>query len=158
MTITLICPSPLTKDTATKDLISEYCKRLNDKVEFVDLKVKTKSSDSDDLVKKKQADAILAALDKFPQNTCFIAMDERGKQLNSMSFATELEKFMSNGQSHFCFIIGGAFGLTQNVLDKVELKLSLGNLVWPHRLVSVMLLEQLYRAQSILAGHPYHKA
>ena len=156
--ISILCPSSLLKDKATIDLVNKYSKRITAKITYPDLSVKTKPSDTGDLVKKKQGDAILAVLDKLPQNTALIALDERGKSLDSVAFANELEKFMGSGQSHICFIIGGAFGLTQDVLNKVHLKLSLGKMVWPHRLVSVMVLEQIYRAQSIIAGHPYHKA
>lgn len=156
--VTLLCPSPLMKDKSTRPLIDEYTKRISARIDCPVISVKTKPSDPDTLVKQKQAEALLTALEKLPQNTAIIVLDERGKNPDSIDFSQDIEKLILNGSSHFCFIIGGAFGLTQEILDKADYKLAFGKMVWPHRLVAVMLLEQIYRTQQILAGHPYHKA
>ena len=156
--VTILCPSPLLKDKTTRPLIDEYIKRIAAKVECPDIPIKTRPNDSDDTVKNKQADALLAAMAKLPNNTAIVALDERGKNIDSITFSGEIEKLALSGHSHICFVIGGAFGLTVAVTDKAHLTLSFGKMVWPHRLVGVMVLEQYYRAQQIAAGHPYHKA
>jgi 23S rRNA (pseudouridine1915-N3)-methyltransferase len=86
-----------------------------------------------------------------------IALDEGGKELSSTEFATHLCKQRDNSVRNIAFIIGGADGLHDNVLKKANLTLSLGRVTWPHLLVRGLLAEQLYRAQSILSGHPYHR-
>jgi 23S rRNA (pseudouridine1915-N3)-methyltransferase len=157
MTITLLCPSPLVKDSDIKSIADDYIKRLQDKVVVKELSVKTKPSDTLDVVKQKQGEAIIAAMEKLTQNTAVIVLDERGKPYDSRQLATQLSNYKNNGLSDVCIIIGGAFGLSEEVLKKSHVRLSLGNMVWPHRLVFVMILEQLYRAQQINMGHPYHK-
>jgi 23S rRNA (pseudouridine1915-N3)-methyltransferase len=157
MTITILCPSPLVKDNAIKTIADDYIKRLHDKVVIQELNVKTKTNDVADLVKQKQGDAIVIALSKLSQNTAIIALDERGKSYDSRQIATQLSHYKNDGLSDVCIIIGGAFGLSQDVLKKSHMRLSLGTMVWPHRLVFVMILEQLYRSQQINMGHPYHK-
>ena len=127
-------------------------------VDIVDLNVKTKPNDRDNEVKKKQGDVILAYIEKMGSGTAIIAMDERGKTYDSPEFSHHLNTLSVQGFSSLCFVVGGAFGLSNEVLSKCPYKLSLGKMVWPHRLIPLMLMEQLYRAQQINAGHPYHKA
>ncbi|MGB4106753.1 MAG: 23S rRNA (pseudouridine(1915)-N(3))-methyltransferase RlmH [Alphaproteobacteria bacterium] len=86
-----------------------------------------------------------------------IVLDERGDGLRSLDFAKTLEKLQNNGENYIQFIIGGADGLTEDVRNRANLLLSFGQQTWPHMLARVMLLEQIYRAQQILAGHPYHR-
>jgi 23S rRNA (pseudouridine1915-N3)-methyltransferase len=157
MAITILCPSALTKETAIQSLCDDYIKRIQGDVHIIECITKTKSNDTGDLVKTKQAESILKHIDKLPQNTALIALDERGKKISSPALSIQLEKMETQGFSSFCYIIGGAYGLDQSVLDKVHFKLSFGDMVWPHRLVAVMLLEQIYRAHQIRSGHPYHK-
>ncbi len=157
MTITILCPSPLVKDSDIKSIADDYIKRLQDKVVIKELSVKTKPRDTPESVKQKQGEAIIAATAKLTQNTAIIVLDERGKPYDSRQLATQFSNYKNNGLSDVCIIIGGAFGLPQEVLEKSDLRLSLGNMVWPHRLVFAMILEQLYRAQQINMGHPYHK-
>jgi len=84
-------------------------------------------------------------------------MDERGQTIKSVAFAEIFQKQMDIGHTHFQFIIGGADGLTQEVRERSNLLLSFGAQTWPHMLARIMLLEQIYRAQQILDGHPYHR-
>lgn len=156
--ITVLCPSPLSKDKATKPLIDEYIKRITSTVILHDLNVKLKTNETDATFKQKQGEALLSAINKLPNNTALIALDEHGKQMDSIAFAKDIEAIGLAGQSNLCFIIGGAFGLSDEVKAMAAKTLSFGHMVWPHKMVSVMLLEQLYRAQQILNGHPYHKA
>jgi 23S rRNA (pseudouridine1915-N3)-methyltransferase len=155
--ITVLCPSSLLSESSIESLISEYLKRIDYKVEFKNPKVKVNKNDSDDLVKQKQGQAIIDFLDK-QSNTAVIALDEHGKNLNSVDFAKMVEQQQVEGVSHIVFVIGGAFGLSSDVLKQCHIKLSFGKMVWPHKFVGLMLIEQIYRAQQILKGHPYHKA
>ena len=97
---------------------------------------------------------ILAALS--PAAT-LVALDARGTQWSSRDFADRLATWRERGIAELAFAIGGAEGLADPVLDRAAAILSLGAMTWPHLLVRGMLLEQLYRAQQILAGHPYHR-
>lgn len=146
------------KEAAIKSICDDYIKRITGLVTIIDTNVKVKPNDSVDLVKKKQGESMCAALDKMSPQCAVIAMDERGKTISSPDLSDELQKMILRGYSQFCFVIGGAFGLSDDVLNRADFKLSFGKMVWPHRLVAPMLLEQLYRAQKINAGHPYHKA
>ncbi len=104
----------------------------------------------------KPAEAALL-LKAIPAGAFVIALDERGKVLSSPQFATQLAQVRDGGAGDVCFVIGGADGLDQSVLDRADAKLSFGAMVWPHMLVRVMVAEQIYRAVSILAGTPYHR-
>jgi len=94
----------------------------------------------------------------MPDKAVVCALDERGKVVSSPDFAARLADWRDAGRADVQFVIGGADGLDRSVLDRADFKLSLGAMVWPHMLVRVMLAEQLYRATSILAGLPYHRA
>ncbi|MGB4058259.1 MAG: 23S rRNA (pseudouridine(1915)-N(3))-methyltransferase RlmH [Alphaproteobacteria bacterium] len=86
-----------------------------------------------------------------------IVMDERGDGLRSLDFAKTIEKLQNNSENHIQFIIGGADGLTDEIRGRANLLLSFGQQTWPHMLARIMLMEQIYRAQQILSGHPYHR-
>lgn len=156
MRITILCPSPLSNDKAVADLIATYSKRMDADMDIRCIKIKSGTTDSGDIVKKRQGDALLTEINKL-SSTCVIALDEKGRMPGSPELAKIIEDATLRGFSHFCYIIGGAYGLSQDVLNRADIKLSFGKMVWPHRLVAVMLLEQLYRAQQINKGHPYHK-
>lgn len=102
-----------------------------------------------------EADALRRAL---PQGARTICLDERGKLLSSPDLATRLADWRDSGTRDAAFLIGGADGLDPALRAAADLTLSFGPMVWPHMLVRVMLAEQLYRATSILAGTPYHRA
>jgi 23S rRNA (pseudouridine1915-N3)-methyltransferase len=86
-----------------------------------------------------------------------IALDEKGKEFTSQNFAKLIADFSLRGDSNLTFIIGGANGLDAQILNRANLKMSLSLMTFPHLMVRSILLEQLYRAQSIIAGHPYHR-
>lgn len=86
------------------------------------------------------------------------ALDERGKAISSPDFATRLAAWRDEGRGDVAFLIGGADGLAPGLVARADARLSLGAMVWPHMLARVMLAEQLYRAATILAGGPYHRA
>ncbi len=93
-----------------------------------------------------------------PKGALVCGLDERGKTLNSPDFAAMLAKWRDAGRQDVTFIIGGADGIDPALRDDADQLLSFGKMVWPHMLARVMLAEQLYRAASILAGAPYHRA
>jgi 23S rRNA (pseudouridine1915-N3)-methyltransferase len=103
---------------------------------------------------EREAALLLAAV---PKGAALVALDARGKSLDSAAFAQRLARWRDSGTSDVAFLIGGAEGLAERALKEAQLVLSLGAMTWPHLLVRGMLLEQLYRAQQILAGHPYHR-
>ena len=105
----------------------------------------------------KPAEAALLAR-QIPAGAAVIALDERGRQLSSPDFAALLARLRDDGQADAVFLIGGADGLDPELRDRASHSLSFGAMVWPHMLVRVMLAEQLYRAATILAGAPYHRA
>lgn len=107
-----------------------------------------------DRLKVREAELILAAL---PAGARLVALDGRGRQWSSRDFADRLADWRDRGVAALAFVIGGAEGLDQRLIDSADAVLSLGAMTWPHLLARCMLLEQLYRAQQILAGHPYHR-
>ena len=108
-----------------------------------------------DELKRREARLLL---DVLPDDAYVVALDGRGKQLSSEALAKKLQTLQDDGQRTALFVIGGADGHDQSLLDRANFTLSLGPQTWPHMLVRVMLAEQLYRADSILKGHPYHRA
>jgi 23S rRNA (pseudouridine1915-N3)-methyltransferase len=93
-----------------------------------------------------------------PKGALTCVMDERGREMASPDFANQLGTWRDQGTSDIAFLIGGADGLDPSLRASADFALSFGAMVWPHMLVRVMLAEQLYRAASILAGAPYHRA
>ena len=104
-------------------------------------------------IKRREGQALLAAL---PAQAFVVALDMDGTTPDSPGLAKLLEGWQSLGRP-ICFIIGGAEGLDASVIARADAKISLGRFTWPHMLVRVMLAEQLFRAHSILTGHPYHR-
>ena len=102
-----------------------------------------------------EADELLAAV---PPGAALVALDERGRDLTSEALAGQLGRWRDEGARAAAFLIGGPDGLGAAARERAALVLSLGRMTWPHMLVRAMLAEQLYRATTILAGHPYHRA
>ncbi|MCF6370203.1 23S rRNA (pseudouridine(1915)-N(3))-methyltransferase RlmH [Rhizobium halophilum] len=100
-----------------------------------------------------------AALEKaLPDNAVLVLLDEHGKTLDSESFAQTLGRLRDAGKRDLMVAIGGADGLDPVLHEKASLVINLGTMTWPHQLVRILIAEQLYRAVTILAGHPYHRA
>lgn len=100
--------------------------------------------------------AAIAAL--IPENAITIALDERGKAIDSATFARQLGRWRDESTANVVFVIGGADGLSPELRDTMKGVFAFGSATWPHQLVRIMLMEQIYRAATILAGHPYHRA
>lgn len=147
MTITIITVGARPKaETAT--LLHDFIKRLpahiHVKWQFI------KHGDGTPKTSKQQeAEAILRAL---PAKSTVVVLDENGKQLSSPQLAELV--FTKGGDT--CLVIGGAYGVTEEVMKRASFVWSLGKLVYPHQLVRIIIAEQLYRAHSIHVGHPYH--
>ena len=107
---------------------------------------------------KRMIEESIALANIIPERAAVVLLDERGTNLDSASLAAQLSKWRGNDRPAVVFIIGGADGLSESLRAKAELRMSFGAATWPHQLVRVMLLEQLYRATTILTGHPYHRA
>jgi 23S rRNA (pseudouridine1915-N3)-methyltransferase len=95
---------------------------------------------------------------KIPEKSVVVVLDECGDSIDSLGFARHLGRWRDESVANTFFLIGGADGLSPDLRRKAKLKLAFGAATWPHQIVRVMLLEQLYRAATILAGHPYHRA
>lgn len=139
-----------------RDLYEHYAARLDHgPLGALTLKeVEARRPLSPDALKRREADLILGAL---PKGARLIALDERGKALASHDFAALLGRWRDEGVQDLAFAIGGAGGLDASVRKAAALTLSLGPMTWPHLLVRALVAEQLYRAQCILSGHPYHR-
>jgi 23S rRNA (pseudouridine1915-N3)-methyltransferase len=105
-------------------------------------------------VKRRESEALLAAL---PESAFVVALDCAGETPDSEQLARLLERWLVAGRAP-CFLIGGAEGLDAKVIARADYVMSLGRLTWPHFLARAMLAEQMFRARSIAAGHPYHRA
>jgi 23S rRNA (pseudouridine1915-N3)-methyltransferase len=106
-------------------------------------------------LKAREADLLSRSI---PKGATLVALDARGQSLTSEAFAGRLGKWRDSGVADLAFVIGGADGLDKSLIDAAALVLSLGAMTWPHLLVRAMLAEQVYRAATILQGHPYHRA
>jgi 23S rRNA (pseudouridine1915-N3)-methyltransferase len=106
---------------------------------------------------KRMIEESIALANVIPQNAVVVLLDSRGENLDSAGFASQLARWRVDGRPALVFLIGGADGLATSLHEKADLRLSFGTATWPHQLVRVMLLEQLYRATTILSGHPYHR-
>jgi 23S rRNA (pseudouridine1915-N3)-methyltransferase len=103
----------------------------------------------------EEATAISAVI---PEKSVLVALDERGENIDSAAFARHLGRWRDDQATNTIFAIGGADGLSPDLRRKAKLRMAFGSATWPHQMVRVMLLEQIYRAATILAGHPYHRA
>ena len=156
MRITVICVGKI-KEKFYTDALAEYRKRLSKycKLEIVDEKTKENASAHEiELVKAKEGERILSAI---KEDMYVIALAIEGKMLDSVELSEKIEKLGLSGSSHVAFVIGGSLGLDSRVLNRADMKLSFSKMTFPHQLMRVILLEQIYRAYRIMTGAPYHK-
>ena len=148
------------KEKYYKDAISEYSKRLTSYcklniIEVNDEKTKEGASDNEnEVVLRKEKDRILKHIN---DSDYVIALAIDGKSMDSVEFANAINKLGINSVSNICFIIGGSLGLHNDVLHKANMRLSFSDMTFPHQLMRVILLEQIYRAYRIINNEPYHK-
>lgn len=134
-----------------QELFNSYQKRLRPSLDLFEVEEKRPLAGTE--LMAREADLIA---EKIPDGAFLVTLDERGKALKSRVFAQKIEEIRDGGRD-VAFVIGGADGLAAHMRDRADMVLGFGPQTWPHMLVRVMLAEQLYRAQSILAGHPYHR-
>ena len=143
-----------------RDLVSRYidraqaCGRPLGLPEFITVEVPESRASSADARKLDEAKALLAAI---PEKAVIMALDERGRTIASADFAERIGRWRDDGRPALSVLIGGADGLHQDLRERADLVLSFSPMTWPHQLARIMAAEQLYRATTILSGHPYHR-
>jgi 23S rRNA (pseudouridine1915-N3)-methyltransferase len=159
MKITILCVGKV-KEKFYRDAIDEFSKRLSrycklDIVEVTDEKTTEEASDTElRLVKDKEGDRLLKNIKDDGYVIC-LCID--GKQLDSEELADKIDNLGIQGTSHIYLIIGGSLGLSEQVIRRADYKLSFSKMTFPHQLMRVILLEQIYRAYRIINHEPYHK-
>lgn len=159
MKITLITVGKI-KEKYLKDAIAEYTKRLSkycklEIVEVADEKTPDNASETvEEQIRSKEAERIL----KYVKDDAYVVtLEILGKQVTSEELADKIDTLGIQGTSHIVFIIGGSIGLGQDVLKRSNYALSFSKMTFPHQLMRVILLEQIYRSYRIINGEPYHK-
>ncbi len=147
MKITILCAGKL-KESYFVRAVDEYSKRLS---RYCTLKIDEVSDGPDP---KSEADRMKKRL---PPDAYVIACEIRGQRFSSADFSQKLESIMINGDGHIVFLIGGSDGLHESISSLADLKVSFSDLTFPHMLMRVILLEQIYRAFRIMNHEPYHK-
>lgn len=152
-----ICAVGRLRSGPERELVDDYLARFNKigRAHGLGPATVTSVEDKKNTGSGAEADLLRRAL---PKGGIVCALDERGRTLSSPEFATLISRWRDEGQPDASFVIGGADGLTSELVNSANLTLSFGTMVWPHLLVRVMLAEQLYRGASILANMPYHRA
>lgn len=149
------------KDSPERELAERYRKRAADvgrRIGFRDVEILEIRESRAAEVAKRTIEESIALANVIPEKSAVVLLDQRGESLDSAKLATRLARWRDDGKPAAVFIIGGDDGLAQTLRDQAVLQLSFGAATWPHQLVRVMLLEQLYRCTTILSGHPYHRA
>ncbi|MCX7298637.1 MAG: 23S rRNA (pseudouridine(1915)-N(3))-methyltransferase RlmH [Hyphomicrobiales bacterium] len=143
------------------ELAERYAKRTTQTGRALGLKavevIEIRESRADDAAKRMIEESI-ALMTIIPPSAVVVLLDVKGENRDSDQLAAQLSAWRANDVPAVVFIIGGADGFAPSLRDKATLRLSFGAATWPHQLVRVMLLEQIYRATTILTGHPYHRA
>lgn len=159
MKITVIAVGKI-KEKYLKDALAEYSKRLSrycklEIIEVADEKTPDQASEAaEDLIRAKEGERIL----KHIRDDMFvITLEIGGKMLTSEEFADKIETLSVQGKSSIAFVIGGSIGLGKEVLKRSDFALSFSKMTFPHQLMRVVLLEQVYRGYRIMNGEPYHK-
>ncbi len=159
MKITLLTVGKI-KEDYYRAACAEYVKRLSkyanlEIVEVADEKTPDGASAAlEEQIKEKEADRILS---KWDENAYTFVLAIEGKQTDSVGFSKSLDELGIYGKSHIQFVIGGSLGLSDKVIKKADRLLSFSKMTFPHQLMRVVLLEQIYRAYRIMKGEPYHK-
>lgn len=148
------------KEKYLRDAIAEYTKRLSrycklETIEVADEKTPDNASENaEEMIRQKEAERLLKYI---REDAYLITLEIGGKQLTSEEFSEKIEKLGIQGTSHIIFVIGGSIGIGKEVLKKSDYALSFSKMTFPHQLMRVILLEQIYRGYRIMSGEPYHK-
>lgn len=149
------------KKGAETDLIDRYCERFSRSATSLGLTF----SGVHEIVESRASSAALRQAEEAEKLTTavtsggyFIALDERGKTMSSTEFAALIERQKNSGTRQLIIAIGGPDGLSEAIRQRADQLISFGRMTWPHQIVRILLAEQLYRATTILSGHPYHRA
>ena len=158
MKVTLICVGKV-KEKFYRDAIKEYEKRLGayiklNTIEISDEKVKVENDSEIALAMEKEGNNILS---KIKDNQYVITLEILGKNLSSEEFASKIDNLMLIGKSDVALVIGGSYGLSDSVKKRSDFALSFSRMTFPHQMMRVVLLEQVYRAYRIITGASYHK-
>ena len=159
MNITILCVGQI-KEKYFRDAIAEYQKRLSrycklELVEVADEKTKENASEAEnDLIRKKEGERLLKHI---KDSDYCITLEIDGKMLTSEGLSKEIDRLGLAGKSSLVFVIGGSIGLDTAVLKRSDYALSFSKMTFPHQLMRVILLEQIYRSYRIMRGEPYHK-
>ena len=159
MKITILCVGKV-KEKFYRDAIDEFSKRLSrycklEIIEVTDEKTDEQASDTEvRIVKEKEGERILK---NIKDDAYVITLCIDGKQLDSEELSEKIAKHGVQGISHIYFVIGGSLGLSDEVINRADYKLSFSKMTFPHQLMRVILLEQIYRAYRIMNNEPYHK-
>ena len=158
MKVTLICVGKV-KEKFYRDAIKEYEKRLGayiklNTIEISDEKVKVENDSEIALAMEKEGNNILS---KIKDNQYVITLEILGKNLSSEEFASKIDNLMLTGKSDVALVIGGSYGLSDSVKKRSDFTLSFSRMTFPHQMMRVVLLEQVYRAYCIITGASYHK-
>lgn len=158
MKVTLICVGKV-KEKFYRDAIKEYEKRLGayiklNTIEISDEKVKVENDSEIALAMEKEGNNILS---KIKDNQYVITLEILGKNLSSEEFASKIDNLMLTGKSDVSLVIGGSYGLSDSVKKRSDFSLSFSRMTFPHQMMRVVLLEQVYRAYRIITGASYHK-
>jgi 23S rRNA (pseudouridine1915-N3)-methyltransferase len=151
MPITIVAVGRL-KSGPLAELCSDYRRRLPLPLEFRE--VEERRPLSGPARKTREGRLILA---QVPKGALVVALDEHGTHFDSAGFARQFAAWRQASGDNLAFVLGGADGLAAEVLERAAGRLALGSLTWPHLLARTMLIEQIYRAHTILTGHPYHR-
>ncbi|MCR5148274.1 MAG: 23S rRNA (pseudouridine(1915)-N(3))-methyltransferase RlmH [Eubacterium sp.] len=155
-----ICCVGKVKESSFREMINEYSKRLSrycnlSILEVQDEKTPDNASETvEDGIKKKEGEKLLSVI---KDNAYVIALAIDGKNLSSTELADKIDSLGVSGVSHIQLVIGGSLGLSKEVLNRADMKLSFGRMTFPHQLMRVILLEQIYRSYRIINNEPYHK-
>ncbi len=159
MKITLLTVGKL-KEKFFREAVGEYEKRLSrycrlEMKETIDEKTPEKASETQrEQILQKEGERILRLV---PEDAFVITLEIEGHKMSSESFAGEIERLGVSGISHIVFVIGGSLGLHSAVKKRADLAVSFSDMTFPHQLMRVILLEQIYRAYRMINGEPYHK-
>lgn len=159
MKITLITVGKI-KERYFREALEEYSKRLSkycklEIIEVSDEKTPDKASTAEEeIIKEKEAGRI----QKHIKEEAFVyTLEISGKKMDSVSFAGQIENIGISGKSHIQFVIGGSLGIHESISRRADTKISFSDMTFPHQLMRVILLEQIYRSYRIISGEPYHK-